>query len=184
MVVAERTREYEMVMILSPEATLDEVAATVERVDGLISGGGGAVIDHERWGLKRLAYEIDDFNEGNYVLTKFSLNASGVAELNRALTASEDIVRYLVTRQEFPKPSEESEESDDSQAADETQPSPQAADTAEPSPQAAGEAQPSPQAADTAQPSPQAAGEAGPSSEAEAAPEAAAPAGEAGGAQP
>ena len=167
-------REYEMVMILSPEATLDEVAATVERVDGLISGGGGAVIDHERWGLKRLAYEIDDFNEGNYVLTKFSLNASGVAELNRALTASEDIVRYLVTRQEFPKPSEESEESDDSQAADETQPSPQAA----------GEAQPSPQAADTAQPSPQAAGEAGASSEAEAAPEAAAPAGEAGGAQP
>ena len=164
MVVAERTREYEMVMILSPEATQDEVAATVERVDGLISGGGGAVIDHERWGLKRLAYEIDDFNEGNYVLTKFSLNASGVAELNRALTASEDIVRYLVTRQEFPKPSEESEESDDSQAADETQPSPQTADTAQPSPQAAGEA--------------------GASSEAEAAPEAAAPAGEAGGAQP
>ncbi len=79
-------------------------------MDGLISGGGGAVAEHESWGLKRLAYAIDDFNEGNYVLTKFSLDASGVAELNRALTASEDIVRFLVTRQESPKPSEDAEE--------------------------------------------------------------------------
>ena len=114
--LAERTREYEIVMILSPEATQDEVAATVERVDGLISGGGGAIVDHETWGLKRLAYEINDFNEGNYVLTRFSLDASGVAELNRALTASEDIVRFLVTRQEFPKPSEDAEETGDSEA--------------------------------------------------------------------
>ena len=114
--VAERIREYEMVMILSPEATRDEVAATVDRVDGLISGGGGSVVDHESWGLKRLAYEIDDFNEGNYVLTKFTLDASGVTELNRALTASEDIVRYLVTRQEFPKPKEDPEEAAEAEA--------------------------------------------------------------------
>ena len=114
--LAERTREYEMVMILSPEATQEEVAATVERVDGLISGGGGAIVDHETWGLKRLAYEIDDFSEGNYVLTKFSLDASGVSELNRALAASEDIVRFLVTRRESPKPSEDAEEAAESEA--------------------------------------------------------------------
>ena len=126
--VAERMREYEMVMILSPEATQDEVASTVERVDGLISGGGGAVVDHETWGLKRLAYEIDDFNEGNYVLTRFSLDASGVAELNRALTASEDIVRFLVTRQEFPKPKEDedAEEAGESEAVGETAPASEA----------------------------------------------------------
>ena len=115
---AERMREYEMVMILSPEATQDEVDATVERVDGLISGGGGAVAEREAWGLKQLAYEIDDFNEGNYVLTRFSLDAGGVADLNRALAASEDIIRFLVTRHESPKkPSEDAEES----AADETE---------------------------------------------------------------
>ncbi len=117
---AERMREYEMVMILSPEATQDEVASTVERVDGLISGGGGAVAEHETWGLKRLAYEIDDFNEGNYVLTRFSLDANGVAELNRTLTASEDIIRFLVTRQDFPKPKEDAEAEEAGEAADET----------------------------------------------------------------
>ncbi len=123
--VAERIREYEMVMILSPEATEDEVAATVERVDGLISGGGGAVAQHENWGLKRLAYEINDFNEGNYVLTRFSLDATGVSELNRALTASEDIIRFLVTRQEIPKP-EAPEEADDSKAAEDAGPASEA----------------------------------------------------------
>ncbi len=116
--VAERIRDYEVVMVLSPEATQEEVAATVERVDGLISGGGGAVVEHETWGLKRLAYEIDDFNEGNYVLTKFSLDASGVSELNRALTASEDIVRFLVTRQESPKPKEDAEEEGEAEEAE------------------------------------------------------------------
>jgi small subunit ribosomal protein S6 len=121
-----------MVMILSPEATQDEVAATVERVDGLISGGGGAVMDHEMWGLKRLAYEINDFNEGNYVLTRFSLDANGVSELNRALNASEDIVRFLVTRQEIPTP-EVPEEADDSKAAEDAGP----ASEAGPAPEAA-----------------------------------------------
>lgn len=123
---AERMREYEMVVILSPEATQEELAATVERVDGLIEDGGGAVADHETWGLKRLAYEINDFNEGNYVLTRFSLDAAGVSELNRALTASEDIIRFLVTRQEFPAPAEEAEEADDSQAAGDAAPSDEA----------------------------------------------------------
>ena len=123
--VAERIREYEMVMILSPEATEDEVAATVERVDGLISGGGGTVAQHENWGLKRLAYEINDFNEGNYVLTRFSLDANGVSELNRALNASEDIVRFLVTRQEIPTP-EAPEEADDSKVAEDAGPASEA----------------------------------------------------------
>ena len=120
-------REYEMVMILSPEATQDEVTATVERVDGLISGGGGAVAEHETWGLKQLAYEIDDFNEGNYVLTRFSLDAGGVAGLNRALAASEDIIRFLVTRDESPmKPSEDAEEPGEAEAADEAEAAPEA----------------------------------------------------------
>ena len=124
---AERMREYELVMILSPEATQDEVTATVERVDGLISGGGGAVAERETWGLKQLAYEINDFNEGNYVLTRFSLDAGGVAGLNRALAASEDIIRFLVTRDESPKkPSEDAEEPGEAEAADEAEAAPEA----------------------------------------------------------
>jgi hypothetical protein len=53
--IAERIREYEVVMILSPEATEEEIAAAIERVDGLITGGGGTVGEHNNWGLKRLS---------------------------------------------------------------------------------------------------------------------------------
>ena len=96
--IAERIREYEVVMILSPEATEEEIAATIERVDGLVTGGGGTVGEHNNWGLKRLAYPVQKFREGNYILVKFSMDASAVTELNRSLKASEDIIRFLVTK--------------------------------------------------------------------------------------
>ena len=96
--VAQRVREYEVVMVLSPEATEEEINATVERVDGLITGPGGTVDEHQNWGLKRMAFPVMKFNEGNYILTKFSLDAAAVSEFKRALKASDDIVRFLVTK--------------------------------------------------------------------------------------
>ena len=96
--VAQKTRDYELVMILSPEATEEEVSATVERVDGLIVNGGGTVAEHKNWGLRQLAYPVKNFHEGNYILTRFDLGADAVLEFNRTLTASEDIIRFLVTK--------------------------------------------------------------------------------------
>jgi small subunit ribosomal protein S6 len=96
--IAERIREYEVVMILSPEATEEEIAAAIERVDGLITGGGGTAGEHNNWGLKRLAYPVQKFREGIYILVKFSMDSSAVTELNRSLKASEDIIRFLVTK--------------------------------------------------------------------------------------
>ena len=85
-------------MVLSPEATEDEITATVERVDGLITERSGEVTEHENWGLKRLAYPVMKFGEGNYVLTRFSVDASSISELTRSLKASADIIRFLVTK--------------------------------------------------------------------------------------
>ena len=96
--VAQRVRDYELVMVLSPESTEEETAATVERVDGLITDGGGSVTEHDNWGLKRLAFPVMKFSEGGYVLTKFSLDASAVGEFKRSLEASGDIIRFLLTK--------------------------------------------------------------------------------------
>ena len=98
--MAQEIRDYELVMVLSPEATEDEVTAAVERTDGLITDGGGTVGEHDTWGLRPLAYPIRNFQEGNYVLTRFALGANAVQELNRNLTASEEIIRFLVTKAE------------------------------------------------------------------------------------
>ncbi|MDA0768712.1 MAG: 30S ribosomal protein S6 [Chloroflexi bacterium] len=96
--VAQRLRDYEIVLILTPQANEEEVAAIMERVSGYISEHGGTLADHDIWGLRRMAYPINKFLEGIYVLAHFSLDAKDVLELNRNLTTSEDILRHLVTK--------------------------------------------------------------------------------------
>ena len=96
--VAELTRDYEVVMVLSPEATEDEVSATMDQVDGMIAEGGGSATEHEVWGSRRLAFKIKNFQEGNYVLTKFTSGPAALGELNRRLNALEDVLRFLVTK--------------------------------------------------------------------------------------
>ena len=96
--VAQRIREYEVVLVLSPEATEEEMTATMERVEGSIAENGGSVGERASWGLKRLAFPVQRFHEGNYFLTKFSSDPAHIIELNRSLKASEDIIRFLVSK--------------------------------------------------------------------------------------
>ncbi len=96
--VAQRLRDYEIVLILTPQANEEEVAGIMERVTGSITDRGGNMEDHEVWGLRRMAYPINKFLEGIYVLAHFSLDAKDVLEVNRSLTNSEDILRHLVTK--------------------------------------------------------------------------------------
>ena len=96
--VAQRTREYELVMVLSPEATEEEVSAAAEMVGGLIADGGGEVTASEMWGVRRLAFPVMKSQEGNYVLTRFTSDPSAVPEFERSLKASEDVWRFLVTK--------------------------------------------------------------------------------------
>ena len=96
--IAQRLRDYEIVFILTPEANEGEVNAAVERVSAFITDRGGAVSEHEVWGLRRLAYPINKFMEGIYVLAKFTLDANDVLALDRSLNTSEDVIRHLVTR--------------------------------------------------------------------------------------
>lgn len=96
--VAQRLRDYEVVLILTPQASEDEVTSIVERVSSFISELGGSMEDHDVWGLRRLAYSINKFMEGIYVLAHFSLDAKDVLELDRSLNTTEDILRYLVTK--------------------------------------------------------------------------------------
>lgn len=96
--VAQKTRDYELVMILSPEATEEDISGIMERVDLLITGPGGGITEHNVWGLRRLAFPVKKFQEGNYVLTRFTMDPDQVLELNRGLVALEDVLRFLVTK--------------------------------------------------------------------------------------
>jgi len=93
-------RSYELVFIVHPEMDEDALAAVVETVKGLVERDGGEVTQVEPWGLRRLAYPIQDQWEGQYVLMRLELEPQGVTGLERGLGLAEQVMRHLVVRAE------------------------------------------------------------------------------------
>lgn len=91
---------YELVTILSPELGEEELPAAVERINNFIIGRGGEVHNVDQWGRRRLAYPIQKFNEGMYVVTELALDATRAAELEANLRISEDVIRHLLVRKD------------------------------------------------------------------------------------
>jgi len=91
-----RLREYELVLIISPEVEGEAVDAEVDNLSQSITGKGGIVTDVERWGKRKLAYPIRHFMEGSYVLARFSLRPASCKELEANLKLSEEVIRYLL----------------------------------------------------------------------------------------
>ena len=87
-------------MILSPEATEAEAAQTVQRISDIISEGGGNISHQENWGIRRLAYPIQRFIEGNYFIMRCQMEAQAAAELDKTLNAAQDVMRHLIFRLE------------------------------------------------------------------------------------
>jgi len=93
-------RDYELVMVLSPQVDEEGAAGIVERFSKFITDRGGAISNQEIWGTRRLAYPIQDFREGNYMLTQFSFEPGSTRELENSLKTSEEIIRYLLVKRE------------------------------------------------------------------------------------
>ena len=94
----EQLRDYELVLIISPEIAEEGFEAILEKTSQFVTGSGGVVADVERWGKKRLAYPIDHFMEGSYVLTRLKLKTTLSKELKANLQISEDVLRHLLIR--------------------------------------------------------------------------------------
>ena len=91
-------RDYEMVMIISPEIAEEDVPGRIEKVSEFITSRGGEITEVERWGKRKLAYPINNFKEGNYVLSRFKFQPDNTVELEASLKISEDILRHMLVR--------------------------------------------------------------------------------------
>ena len=91
-------RDYELIVIVSPEVPEEELPSHLDKISEFITNKGGSVTEVERWGKRKLAYPINHFREGNYVLTRFKLEPSTTAELEANLRISERILRHLLVR--------------------------------------------------------------------------------------
>jgi small subunit ribosomal protein S6 len=91
-------RQYELIYIVSPEATEQEVTDLHTQVESIIGRIGGELVKTENWGRRKMAYEIGPHKEGVYVLEVMNGSGELMKELERRLRVSERVLRYLVVR--------------------------------------------------------------------------------------
>lgn len=89
---------YELVIIMRPDAGEDALNARLDNLTRIITTGGGAVTAVNRWGKKKLAYPIKRVLEGNYVFAQVKIKPATSKELEANLRISEDIIRYLLVK--------------------------------------------------------------------------------------
>ncbi len=83
-------------LILPPEADESVVSGAVDRITKVVSDGGGEVGKTDRWGRRRLAYEIARQNEGYYVVVEFRADPAAIAALERTLHLADEVLRFKV----------------------------------------------------------------------------------------
>ena len=93
-----QTRQYELVYIVSPDATEPQITGLHEQVQEVVGRFSGQIDKSENWGRRKLAYEIGPHKEGTYVLEVITGPGELVKELERRLRVSDQIIRHLVVR--------------------------------------------------------------------------------------
>jgi len=103
-------RGYELMALINPEITDEALTAAVDTVAGLITSFGGEISLIKRdtpWGRRRLAYPIQRFRDAIYVLYQFMATPSSISPIERDLKLDEQVIRYLLVRQDAPEAPEE-----------------------------------------------------------------------------
>lgn len=93
-------KKYEIMYIIRPNMEEEAQKALVERFANVLTTNGAEITNVKEWGKRRLAYEINDFREGVYMVSKVNASAAAVQEFERLAKISEDIIRHIVVREE------------------------------------------------------------------------------------
>ena len=93
-------KKYDLVSILRPTAEDSVVNEIHENITEVITSNGGNVQEQGVWEKRKLAYQIETFNEGIYTITSFEGPANLPNELDRVLKISDDVNRHKVLKME------------------------------------------------------------------------------------
>lgn len=91
-------RKYELVYVVSPDATDAQVAELHTQVEQITQRLGGKIDKTDNWGRRKLAYEIGPHKEGTYVLETIDGGGELMKEIDRRLKVSDLVIRHLVVR--------------------------------------------------------------------------------------
>lgn len=116
-------RDYELVLIIRPEVTDDDLPGAVEKVKQIVADSGGSITELTSWGRRKLAYPIANALEATYMLARLQLEPGTISQLEVNLQLADDVLRHLLVRSEggdqvtaIPLSGEESEENSHGQS--------------------------------------------------------------------
>ena len=95
-------RDYEVTIILQPKLEEKERNELIDRITDLIVPGANEdeKAPMDVWGMRKLAYPIQNHYEGYYVLYPVQIDPTRIFDIERSLRFMEDVLRYLVVRKE------------------------------------------------------------------------------------
>ena len=92
------TRQYELVYIVKPDASDQEVADLHTQIEQIVQRFNATLDKTENWGRRKLAYEIGHHREGTYVVETISGGGDVMKEIDRRLRVTDQVIRHLIVR--------------------------------------------------------------------------------------
>ena len=96
-------RNYEIMYIIRPNIEEDAQKALVERFNSILTDNGAEINETKEMGKKRLAYEIENFNSGIYMLLNINSNTEAIDEFSRLMKINDDVLRFMTINLEEAK---------------------------------------------------------------------------------
>jgi small subunit ribosomal protein S6 len=91
-------RTYEIVYIVKPDVSEEDLDKLISQMESLITNNGGAIQKTEKWGRRRLAYQVRRQREGQYVITTTDCEPPALREFERVLKVSEPVIKFQTVR--------------------------------------------------------------------------------------
>ena len=92
------TRQYELVYIVKPDASDQEVTDLHTQIEQIVQRFNATLDKTENWGRRKLAYEIGHHREGTYVVETISGGGDVMKEIDRRLRVTDQVIRHLIVR--------------------------------------------------------------------------------------
>lgn len=92
-------KKYTGMYIIRPTLTDEGYQAIISEINAIFETKGGKVLEVNEWGIRELAYEIEDFKKGFYVKFVVEANAEAVSEYDRICNIKEDVIRHILVKE-------------------------------------------------------------------------------------
>ncbi|MBP1679666.1 MAG: ribosomal protein [Proteobacteria bacterium] len=96
-------RHYELLVVVKPTLTVEELQAKLTYLKEILEKNGAVITATLEMGTRKLAYQIDKFERGTYVVFYFTAPTAAIAEVERLIRISEEFIRFMTVKFENQK---------------------------------------------------------------------------------